>query len=49
MPFTVFEDWSSILAKVKSIVAGEISVQEAAHEGYEQFKKDEASLNGQAK
>jgi 2-hydroxy-3-keto-5-methylthiopentenyl-1-phosphate phosphatase len=51
VPFTVFEDWSTILNKVKQIVAGEISVQDAAKEGYEQYKRGEAGVesNGQAK
>lgn len=44
VPFTVFEDWSSILAKVKQIVAGETTVQEAAKEGHEAYKKGEAGL-----
>lgn len=53
VPFTIFEDWSSILATVKKIVAGEKSVQDAAHEGYELYKQGEAGVkpteNGQAK
>ncbi|KAF2771450.1 hypothetical protein EJ03DRAFT_372798 [Teratosphaeria nubilosa] len=49
VPFTVFSDWSDILSKVKQIVAGEVSVHGAAKEGYEQFKKGEAGLNGSAK
>lgn len=35
----MFEDWSEILAKVKEIVEGETTVQEAARDGYEQYKK----------
>ena len=53
VPFTIFEDWSSILATVKKIHAGEQSVHEAAHEGYELYKQGEAgvkpSANGNAK
>jgi len=53
VPFTIFEDWSSILATVKKIHAGEQTVQEAAHEGYELYKKGSAGVdpaqNGQAK
>ncbi|KAK4989524.1 hypothetical protein LTR50_003131 [Elasticomyces elasticus] len=49
VPFTVFEDWSSITEKVKEIVAGKTSVQDAAKEGYELYKKGEAGLNGHAK
>ncbi|KAF2723802.1 hypothetical protein K431DRAFT_282495 [Polychaeton citri CBS 116435] len=44
VPFTVFEDWSSILATVKRIHAGEVTVQEAAREGVEEFKKGEAGV-----
>lgn len=44
VPFTVFEDWSSILATVKKIVAGEQSVQEAAHQGFEDFKAGKAGV-----
>ena len=40
VPFTVFEDWSSILDKVKEIVAGKTTVQQAAKEGYEQYQKE---------
>jgi len=47
VPFEVFEDWSSILEKVKQIVDGKTTVQAAAKEGYESFKKGEAGLNGQ--
>ncbi|KAK0259308.1 hypothetical protein LTR91_006037 [Friedmanniomyces endolithicus] len=48
-PFTVFSDWSDILKKVKEIVAGEITVKDAAREGYESYQKGEAGLNGHAK
>ncbi|KAK6431375.1 hypothetical protein LTR95_012464 [Oleoguttula sp. CCFEE 5521] len=52
VPFTIFEDWSSILATVKKIVAGEQSVDEAAKEGFEMYKQDAADVkpaNGHAK
>ena len=44
VPFTVFADWSDILAKCKSIVEGKTTVQAAAKEGYEAYKKGEAGL-----
>ena len=49
VPFTVFEDWSTILDKVKEIVEGRTTVQEAAKEGYGEYKKGAGSLNGLAK
>ncbi|KAK3697551.1 hypothetical protein LTR37_017382 [Vermiconidia calcicola] len=49
VPFTVFEDWSSILDKVKEIVEGRMTVQEAAKQGYEEYQKGEAGANGHAK
>ena len=49
VPFTVFEDWSSILEKVKEIVAGKTTVQDAAREGFEDYTKGTAGLNGHAK
>ncbi|KAL1588067.1 hypothetical protein WHR41_03162 [Cladosporium halotolerans] len=55
VPFTVFEDWSSILATVKQIVAGERSVQDAASQGFADYKAGKAgvepiaALNGNAK
>ena len=49
VPFTVFKDWSSILDQVKEIVAGKVTVAQAAKEGYEQYQKSAAGLNGQAK
>lgn len=39
VPFTVFEDWSSILADVKKVVAGETTVQELSASGLAEFKK----------
>jgi 2-hydroxy-3-keto-5-methylthiopentenyl-1-phosphate phosphatase len=44
VPFTVFEDWSAILAPVKTSVAGEQTVQEAAQQGFEDFKAGKAGL-----
>jgi len=38
VPFTLFEDWSIILSKVKEIVEGKVTVQQAAAEGVEDFK-----------
>jgi len=48
-PFTVFTDWSDILSKVKEIVEGKTTVQDAAREGHEASKKGEAGMNGKAK
>lgn len=48
-PFTIFEDWSDILTKVRQIVEGKVSVHDAAKEGYELYKKGAAGLNGHAK
>lgn len=42
VPFTVFEDWSTILAKTKEIVEGKTTVQDAAREGHEAFLRGEA-------
>lgn len=51
VPFTVFEDWSDILKVTKQIVAGEKSVQDAAHQGHQDFKNGKAGLqsNGAAR
>ncbi|KAM0716024.1 hypothetical protein Q7P37_008538 [Cladosporium fusiforme] len=54
VPFTVFEDWSSILATVKKIVAGETTVDAAAQQGFEDYKAGKAGIapvqaNGHAK
>ncbi|TVY33517.1 Pdp3-interacting factor [Lachnellula subtilissima] len=40
VPFTEFEDWSSILATVKKIAAGETDVKTVAAEGHEAFKRE---------
>lgn len=47
VPFTVFEDWSDILAKCKEIVEGKTTVDEAAQAGYEAYKAGaaEGALN----
>ena len=45
MPFTVFEDWSAILEKVKEITAGKTTVHEAAREGYGAYKRGEAGVS----
>ena len=37
VPFAIFEDWSSILATVKDIVAGKKTVQQVSAEGVEDF------------
>lgn len=38
MPFTIFEDWSSILATVKDIMAGKTTVQEVSAAGVQEAK-----------
>ena len=38
VPFTLFEDWSIILAKVKEIVGGKTTVQEVSAQGVADFK-----------
>ena len=48
-PFTLFDDWSSIHMKVKEIVDGKTTVQDAAKDGYQQYQRGEAGVNGQAK
>lgn len=49
VPFTQFEDWSSILSKVKEIVGGKVSVHDAANSGYEEYKNGHQEMNGHAK
>ncbi|KAF1965245.1 2-hydroxy-3-keto-5-methylthiopentenyl-1-phosphate phosphatase-like protein [Bimuria novae-zelandiae CBS 107.79] len=44
VPFTVFEDWTNILAKCKEIVEGKTTVKEAAHQGYEAYKAGGAGI-----
>jgi hypothetical protein len=38
VPFTVFEDWSSILATVKDIVAGKTTVKQVSAEGVKDYE-----------
>ena len=45
VPFNVFSDWSEILAKVKEIVEGRTTVEDAAEDGYEQYKKGAAGVD----
>lgn len=45
IPFTLFEDWKTILEKTKEIVAGRASVIDAAREGFEDYKKSQAAVN----
>ncbi|CZR63346.1 probable Phosphoserine phosphatase [Phialocephala subalpina] len=47
-PFTVFEDWSSILATVKDIVAGKTTVQEVSAAGAKEAKANGIVANGRA-
>jgi hypothetical protein len=47
MPFTIFEDWSSILATVKDIVEGKTTVQEVSAAGVQEAKAD-GMANGKA-
>lgn len=47
MPFTVFEDWSDILRIVKAIVGGEITVEDAARQGFEAYRNGEAGVAAQ--
>jgi len=44
VPFTVFDSFKDIMAKVQEIVAGKTSVKEAAAEGYKLFKAGEAGV-----
>jgi len=46
VPFTIFEDWKSITAKVKEIVEGTTNVKEAAAEGFKLYKIGQSSLGG---
>ncbi len=45
VPFTVFEDWSSILAVVKDIVAGKTTVKKVSAEGAQDFKQASIEKN----
>lgn len=44
IPFTVFEDWSQIKAKVQEVVEGKVTVQEAAKQGVEAYQKGQAGV-----
>ena len=39
VPFTVFEDWSSILSTVQAIAAGKTTVQEVSAAGVKDFNE----------
>ncbi|KAH6676709.1 HAD-like domain-containing protein [Halenospora varia] len=45
VPFTEFEDFSTILSTVKQIVAGSTDVNHVAAEGYETFKRNNSLKN----
>lgn len=49
MPFTLFEDWTTIHAMVKEIIAGKVSVKEAAERGFEEYKKEHVANGEEAK
>lgn len=40
VPFTEFEDWSSILATVEDIIAGKTTVKKVSAEGVANFKQE---------
>ena len=44
IPFTVFLDWSTILEKCKEIVEGKKTVQDAARQGFEEYKSGAAGV-----
>ena len=44
IPFTLFDDWSSILATVKEIVAGRTTVQEVSAKGVEEYHRESSRL-----
>ncbi|KAF2873351.1 HAD-like domain-containing protein [Massariosphaeria phaeospora] len=44
VPFTVFEDWSSILANCKEIVAGKSTVQDAIQKGRKDYESGAAGV-----
>jgi hypothetical protein len=37
MPFTIFEDWSSILETTKAIYEGKVSLKKVAEEGLDKL------------
>jgi hypothetical protein len=44
MPFTVFEDWSTILSTTQDIYNGKVSVKKVAEQGLEKVQAGEAGL-----
>lgn len=44
MPFTIFEDWSTILATTKDIYDGKVSVKNVAEEGLQKVHRGEAAV-----
>jgi hypothetical protein len=44
VPFTVFEDWSSILATVKDIVAGKTTVKQVSAEGVKDYEANKETV-----
>jgi hypothetical protein len=42
IPFTVFEDWSTILATTKDINSGKVSLKKVAQDGLEMAHRGEA-------
>jgi hypothetical protein len=49
IPFTTFNDWSDILARMKQIVAGELSVKAAATGRNEDAPSNSAKLSTESK
>jgi 2-hydroxy-3-keto-5-methylthiopentenyl-1-phosphate phosphatase len=45
VPFTIFEDWSSILSTVKDIVSGKTSVKEVSAAGTEEIQREDNDKN----
>jgi len=48
IPFTTFEDWSSILEETKDIFDGRKSVKKAAEEGLQRHRTNSLTANGDA-
>jgi len=40
MPFTIYEDWSSILTTTKAIYEGKVSLKKVAEEGLDKLHQD---------
>jgi len=49
IPFTTFEDWSSILKETKDIFGGRKSVKKVAEEGLQRHRTNSLTSNGDAK